>query len=146
MDRVWWKRSGGRDEHSERVARLSFGRSVVDQPSLSRLGARRRLRHSSRVVGTAAHVGEAGDLLDNHCEGYGCIWRAVLTGCVSPTWPCMTKKVERRCDQGQGNHRRASERAGWKKRARGKRDRCVEHSNGLSVCDCAANFSFLCAP
>lgn len=33
---------------------------------LSRLGARRRLGHSGRVVGTAAHVGEAGDLLDNH--------------------------------------------------------------------------------
>lgn len=53
---------------------------VCDQDHLSRLGARRRLGHSSRVVGTAAHVGEAGDLLDNHCEGSGTVWRKVSGG------------------------------------------------------------------
>lgn len=65
IDRVWSKRTWfkGCDLAGPSQGEVRVSWIAVD---LSRLGARRRLGHSGRVVGTTAHVGETGDLLDNH--------------------------------------------------------------------------------
>lgn len=78
-------RTSGDVEFVRRIVLMARQLRVAHQDNqheadLSRLGARRRLGHSSRVVGTAAHVGGGSDLSDNHFECCRCFRKRELIG------------------------------------------------------------------